>query len=520
MSADPGLGEASERADEFQRIVPQRIAVAASGPAHSPQEQPSRITGARFALGLGAILLIGGLSFRFLPPLLAPAPRSDAEVAKKAVTPSASKDAPATTASAVATKPAWDDPALLEARATAQDARSRFEAAVKSLNDRGVQRWGVAALAAAQQQADQAAAAFEAKDFAAARSAYEAAADATEAMLAEIPQRLAAALADGAQALEAGDKNKSQAAYELALALEPGNALATRGLQRVANFDQVRARILSAQRLEQAGDLLAARSAWASVLQLDADSVLAREALNRLDQQARDLEFARVMAQAIAALDRGALDEAASQLTRAQGLRAADPALMQARARLAEAQRGQNLRGLQAEAAAQVAAENWDAAVASYQAALKLDNSLAFAREGLAIAEPRAALAQRMQDYIDRPARLASSAVAAQARADLQQARAIGDGGSRLREQIQKLDRAITQALQPVNVQLRSDGQTEVTIYKVGAFGRFSTHALTLKPGRYVAVGTRSGYRDVRREFEVPAGATSFDLELRCQEPL
>ncbi|MGQ0530090.1 MAG: tetratricopeptide repeat protein [Panacagrimonas sp.] len=520
MSADPALGDAPERADEFQRIVPQRIDVAASGPSPYSQEPPSRITGARFALGLGAILLIGGLSFRFLPPLLAPAPKSDTATATKAAQRAAPTETPDTPAAPTATSAAWDDPALLQARAAAQDARSRFEAAVKRLRDSGVERWGAAALAAAQQQADQAAAAFEAKDFAAARSAYETAATAVETLVGEIPTRVAAALADGTQALEAGDKTRAQAAYELALVLEPGNALATRGLQRVASFDQVRARILSAQRLEQAGDVVAARSAWASVLQLDADSALAKEALTRLDQQARDLEFARVMAQAIAALDRSALDEAASQLGRAQTVRAADPALTQARARLAEAQRGQSLRSLEAEAAAQVTAENWDAAVASYQAALKLDNSLAFAREGLALAEPRAALAQRLQDYINRPSRLASSAVAALARADLQQARGIGDAGPRLREQMQKLELTMTQATQPVNVQLRSDGYTEVTLYKVGSFGRFSLHALTLKPGRYVAVGTRSGYRDVRREFEVPAGATSFDLDLRCEEPL
>ena len=519
MSAEQGPGDPPERAGEFQRIVPQRIAAGAASPQPANAEPLPRIGGVRFALGLGVILLLGGLSFRFLPPLLAPVAKTErAEKAHAPVTSGPIVDAPTTITPAA--KPAWDDPALLAARAAAQEARTRFDEATKRLRASGVATWGTTALATAQQQADKAASAFEAKDFTAARKAYESAAVAVETLVTEIPQRLATALAAGAQALEAGDKARAQASYELAMVLEPGNAEATRGLQRVANFDQVRARVLDAQRLEQSGDITAARAAWNRVLELDADSALARDAVVRLDQQSRDKQFADVMGVAIAALDRGALETAATQLSRAQDLRANDPALTQARARLAEAQRVQTLRGLEAESAAQVAAENWDAAVASYQAALKLDASLAFAREGLAQAEPRAALAQRVQGLIDQPARLTSAAVATQARIDLQQARAITNAGPRLSEQIQKLETAIAQAAQPVSVQLRSDGQTEVTIYKVGALGRFSTHALTLKPGRYVAIGSRSGYRDVRREFEVPAGAKSYDLDVRCEETL
>ena len=519
MSAEQGPGDPSERAGEFQRIVPQRIAVAAASPQAAIVEPLSRISGARFALGLGAIMLLGGLSFRFLPPLLAPAPKTErAEKAHAQVTPAPVVEAQTTATPAA--KPAWDDPALLAARAAAQEARTRFDEATKRLQASGVAAWGSAVLATAQQQADKGATAFQAKDFVAARNTYESAAGAVEALVLEIPQRLATALAAGAQALEAGDKAGAQASYELALALDPGSKEAARGLHRLTNFDQVRARVLDAQRLEQSGDITTARSAWTRVLELDADSTLARDAVARLDQQSRDIQFARVMGEAIAALDRGALDTAATQLARAQALRPNDPALTQARARLAEAQRVQRLRGLETESASLVASENWDAAVASYQAALKIDASLAFAREGLAQAEPRAALAQRLQSLIDQPTRLTSTAVSAQARTDLQQARAIANAGPRLREQIQKLEAAITQAAQPVSVRLRSDGQTEVTIYKVGALGRFSTHTVTLKPGRYIAVGTRNGYRDVRREFEVPAGAESHALDVRCEETL
>jgi len=45
---------------------------------------------------------------------------------------------------------------------------------------------------------------------------------------------------------------------------------------------------------------------------------------------------------------------------------------------------------------------------------------------------------------------------------------------------------------------------TDVSIYKVGKLGNFTETELTLRPGIYVAVGSRPGYRDVRLEFRPP----------------
>ena len=50
---------------------------------------------------------------------------------------------------------------------------------------------------------------------------------------------------------------------------------------------------------------------------------------------------------------------------------------------------------------------------------------------------------------------------------------------------------------------LRSDGATEVTVYKVARLGLFEERQLELRPGQYTAVGTRRGFRDVRVVFTV-----------------
>lgn len=514
---------------EFERIVPRRPAdpTVPGARSTSSSSAAARISATSFWIAAGALAVIAALVFLLLPrlvsrptdatptqapPVLAPDAPADKSAGAQRVEPVAAPPAAST--------PAWDDAALLEARAQAQAARAQFEQQFATLLSRGVQAWGAASLAQAKSQAAAGAGAFTAKDFPASRTAYQAAATGTAALLADIPPRLSSALAAGAAALAAGDKQAAQDAFDQASVLDPDNAQARRGLERVASLDAVRAQLDTARRLEQAGDAVGARAAWKQALVLDKDTQIARDGLARLDAQAGDAEFRRVLGEALDALDRGDYDVADKRLARARALRAADPGVQQAAARLADARRAQKLTSLEREAASQVASEDWTAAVASYRAAQQLDGTVAFARDGLAQAEPRAAMTQRLQALIDRPDRMSAAGVTADAERALQQARAIPAPGPRLGAQIAALESIVSGASTPVAVRLQSDGKTDVTIYKVGAVGRFATHDLQLKPGHYVAVGSRAGFRDVRQEFDVAPGAQNLSVEVRCEEAL
>ncbi len=72
----------------------------------------------------------------------------------------------------------------------------------------------------------------------------------------------------------------------------------------------------------------------------------------------------------------------------------------------------------------------------------------------------------------------------------------------------------------PVFVTLRSDGNTQVTIHRVGRLGAFSERRLRLPPGSYSAVGNRRGYRDVRVVFRVPGTDGHSAIVVRCEEPI
>lgn len=125
-----------------------------------------------------------------------------------------------------------------------------------------------------------------------------------------------------------------------------------------------------------------------------------------------------------------------------------------------------------------------------------------------------------MHGFAARPERLFSSEVRAAARNSLVRASAIEPAGPVLRRQIEAVDKLVAAAEVPIAVALTSDNQTDVTIYRIGRLGLFERKDMELLPGRYTIVGTRSGFRDVRRELTVLPGQVPSPVAIRCEEPI
>jgi eukaryotic-like serine/threonine-protein kinase len=70
-----------------------------------------------------------------------------------------------------------------------------------------------------------------------------------------------------------------------------------------------------------------------------------------------------------------------------------------------------------------------------------------------------------------------------------------------------------------VPVSLVSDSVTQVAILSVGTFGSFERRDIQLKPGTYTVVGSRVGYRDVRREITVTPGEQQT-VSVSCYDPI
>ena len=71
-----------------------------------------------------------------------------------------------------------------------------------------------------------------------------------------------------------------------------------------------------------------------------------------------------------------------------------------------------------------------------------------------------------------------------------------------------------------MTVQLVSDNATEVSVLRVARYGAFADRQIELRPGNYVAVGIRPGYRDVRVEFRVAPEIDMQPIVVKCEEAI
>lgn len=173
---------------------------------------------------------------------------------------------------------------------------------------------------------------------------------------------------------------------------------------------------------------------------------------------------------------------------------------------------------LRSEAAQQEREARWTLALRSYEKALSIDPTATFAQHGKQRVEKLARLQQDIDYYLANPTRLQSPDPLKHAKDLLVAAEGSQNSGEFLQASQQKLRNLVDRLGIAVPIMLRSDAETQVSIYRIGTFGQFMEQRLTLSPGEYLAVGTRDGYRDVRIRFRVFPDARDTVIEIRCEE--
>jgi tetratricopeptide (TPR) repeat protein len=481
------------------------VPAAATGPVHTPRARQPGGAGPRLLVAAGLVALLAGILavVFWLPgvvsergPLVAPRP---------AVPP-----APPVTATAQAP----------DARARADAALAQRLRAGDAARGAAADRWGGADWLEARRLADLGDEQYKRRDFEAAAASFTQAAAGFTRLAEGAPAALAAALAAGQAAYSRPDQPAAVAAFERALQISPDDATAKQGLARSQQLDQVLAAMASATALEAAGDSTAARAGYASVLGLEPDWAPARAAIARLDAARAAGEFERSMAQGLAALAAGRTAEARTALRRALVLRPDDAGARGALDQLDGDVRRNQLAGLQAEAEQYAVAERWTEAAAKYRAMLAIDPAVAAAKTGLATADSRADLHERIVAQLGNGDRFNDDTVVAGAQAVIRDAEAVAAPGPVLGGQLARLKALITAAARPVAVQFESDNLTSVQIYKVGTLGAFTSRTVELRPGSYVVVGSRDGYRDVRQTVRIPAAGGQEPIRVRCEEQI
>ncbi len=230
--------------------------------------------------------------------------------------------------------------------------------------------------------------------------------------------------------------------------------------------------------------------------------------------------YAKAAGEGFAALGAGQLEKARRAFETAHRLRPDGPEAKEGLRRVDAARTSRTLSVRRAEAQDMEDEERWQDAIDAYDAVLRQDGSLAWAQDGRARAGARLQLGQSLQALIEHPERLSNPRLRDEAAALLQTAEQQPDSGPVLRTQIARLTALLPALDKPVRLSLVSDNRTQVSIPSVGSFGSFARRDIDLKPGRYTVIGTREGYREVRRDITVTPGEEFLTVNVSCSEPI
>jgi tetratricopeptide (TPR) repeat protein len=391
---------------------------------------------------------------------------------------------------------------------------------METLEQRAVQRWAGLQYKQAQAVYAEGDTAYLARNYSTATEKYRDAIKIVDPLLDEVDEIFASNYSDGKAALDAANAAEAIRFFELAVAISRSHSGAQAGLKRARNLDTVLSLVDQGLLLEKNLEFEAARESFARSVELDPEWEPAQVALSRLLETTNQMEFDQRMTEGLIALDEGDYLGARAAFRMAEVLQPGSPDPRDGLLQVDQGIRLSRIAELEQRGVSLEQSEQWDTAIETYENILELDANLQFAQEGLVRAKQMAALHEKLEAYISDPDVLSAPSTMQRATALFLEVTRLPSIGPRLADQRDQLSRLLKRAATPLVVQLVSDNATDVSIYKVGRLGSFATHELSLRPGTYVAVGSRPGFRDVRLEFQVAPEVDSGPIVIRCEETI
>lgn len=473
------------------------------------------------ALSLAALLLV------FLPALLKSPPASEESASNEVTTEEAvasepSNVEPASTASptSAGTQTPFADAQRQQARTESQTILSGLLSALKQLEELRVDEWAATENASIQSQADSGDEAYQDTAYDEAVANYQQALNEAESLIETGKSKAVEYLELARTDLEDGRVSEAVYNLELAALLDPDLSEAEQLLTRAKVREEILNLISSAEQLQNDGKLEEAKAQYIQAQELDPEFEGIVETINNINNEIADRDYRIAMSQGFSYLSQGNLAAAESAFRNAGEIRPGNPAVTDALQQIDAAKTNNQRQVKLDDAIALEATEEWAGALELYNTLLDQDATLTSAQLGKIRSEARATLNTDIQTILGNPLALQDENKWTSANQVFSEASGIIDRGPKLISQIEQLETVLKQARTKVTVVLSSDNQTNVEIYRLGKIGEFREHAIALFPGRYVVVGTRSGFRDVREELVIDGTKPEVALNIQCVEEI
>ncbi len=413
----------------------------------------------------------------------------------------------------------WVDSQLLRARRETQEVLAELLQVQDRLEDRGALLWAEKEFVEISSLAQSGDDRYQKREFTQALGQYRQALDQALQLEAAIPEIGEHYFAGGTALLEQGKLDEAIESLELAVRLLPQQAEIETRLAQARVRGQVLELMEHSRHLAQDDSSLdMALERLLSARALDTEFQPLAALTSEVEKQIRQRDFNRYMSSGFRALSSARYDPAVSAFQSAGQLMPGNPVVEEALQQVEVERLTTGRQQMLDRAIGLEATEDWNQALYLYRELLAQDPSLSAAKIGQIRSEARAALDAEIEAFLAEPLKLQSESEWQQANKALAKGRAIIEAGARLENQLDRLVQIIHIARTPVVLKLTSDNLTEIEIYRLGNLGTFAQQALKLNPGRYVIVGRKSGYRDVRIEQTIDGSLSEIDLEVICRE--
>lgn len=431
------------------------------------------------------------------------------------------RDAPAITNSLLTDESPWQDAQLAKARKNAQLILAEMLKLQDELEKKQVQKWAKEDYKKALEIAQNADSEYRQRNFNLAQGLYRNALDKFMFLQSSINPTYQKQLVLGRKAINLGDSKSAKKAFSVALMIAPSSSEAKSGMAQANALKQVTNLIRQGQLLEKTEQLEIALKYYQQALIADPKSQKASLEIKRVKSTIEENKFSTSMSSGYSALDQGDFKLAKEKFKYAKLLKPTAKAPSEAIVQVDNKKSAYLISKALIQANGFENEEMWSEASRDYQHVLNIDNSVIEARVGLLRSSARLNLDKQMNKTIAQPNRLKYDPVYQEALNLLADAKMIKKPGPILQQKITLLEKILMLSNTEVSVQLESDNLTSITLYQVGVLGTFSRKDIQLKPGSYTLVGTRDGYRDVRREFQVnasPEKESSTSVQIRCED--
>ncbi len=362
--------------------------------------------------------------------------------------------------------------------------------------------------------------AFSAGEYGKAYTSIKSLTERAENTIAESEKQFDTAMQNAKNAFDNNDYARARAAIDKAQILDNTSEAAKNFSERVETLPEIAELVSQIKTANAENNPRRERDLIQQLLKLTPERETLKQRARELTSKLNSSEFQKQIAQGQQALETADLSAAQSALAKARQIYPDQPAVHELDEAIETAREDRQIRQLEADATAAEAADNWREAKSHLEKIQSLKPNDKALSERLAVANDIVALQSQIDDTLKSPYRLSEKAAETTARQLVESAQDYQAQSPSLADKSRELNDVLTAINQPVDVTIRSDNQTHISVRGVGHVGTTESKTIQLTPGKYTFEGKRPGYKSKLKTVEVPLDQNSLTFTLICDEPI